>query len=394
MGVKLVPICSISSDFSPFDVSGSHGGKCNKRLPQAQSGEEIPKTSRNYFIIRQVRFPEFWPCNLSSILPSTSSSCMKIKLAATASYLSSRLSEFLHRHPADRLHFEYSNSPDKATGQDSGSRDAQQSRELGTAGDSPIYHSPPQPAREKTNTRFHTGSHNSDEGTPPEETNGMFRSFNTFGRPKSVREINEAIKTELLRPYPDVEGFIYGFSHPENTFVKFGTGRALQMELLKIGRSDNIERRMRQWRKQCKYVPRLVFAHAMPQHYRIERVIHHQLHNARLREYLGCSGCGARHKEWFRVKAEYAQSLVATWRGFTEQQPYDELGNMLPDWLKRLEKIDLADPDCWSRFTRGLISTQPVSTQGTLQGLEDSTYCSFESETVSSSDGRNTESTE
>lgn len=66
--------------------------------------------------------------------------------------------------------------------------------------------------------------------------------------------------------------------------------------------------------------------------------------------------------------------LVAMWRGLAEQRPYDESGNMLSDWLERLEKANLADIDCWSWFTRvpGLISPLPTSPRSRInQGLED-----------------------
>lgn len=71
--------------------------------------------------------------------------------------------------------------------------------------------------------------------------------------------------------------FLYSFSHPEN-INDCGTEPITQVELLKIGRSNNVERRVRQWKKQCKYAPHLRFAYAMPQYHRIERIVHHQLH--------------------------------------------------------------------------------------------------------------------
>lgn len=356
--VRLISSCSSSSVLSSLHILKSHNGNHNIGLEVQLhlSGKVVEVTlqiSREYFLIRQVRRPNFQPRNLFSIFqPSSSSNCVHIRLVASVPSPFPRLSRLPQLDPP---------SPIGRLEQDSESRGVQQSSEIarGTTEDSPIgiNHSLSQPG--DATTTGSCRSHGSGEWNPTDDANRVqvFRSFNLFGRPKSARQINEAIKVELLKPCPAAtQGFIYGFSHPERrAFVKLGTEPIIQTELLKIGRSTNVERRMRQWRRQCKYTPRLEFAHAMPQHHKIERVVHHQLHNARLREHLGCSGCGARHQEWFRVEAGCAQALVAMWRGFAEQQPYDGLGNMLPDWLERLDIIDLADPDCWSCFTRELI---------------------------------------
>lgn len=218
----------------------------------------------------------------------------------------------------------------------------------------------------------------SDEEPPPSDRPILFRSFNPYDQPKSTRRINEAIKVELLKPHPAAQGFIYGFAHPDNVLIRLGTGPIIETELVKIGRSDNVVRRMQQWRKQCKYNPRLMFAHAMFHHQRIERVIHHQLHNSRLREYLGCSGCGVRHTEWFRAEAQRAESLVVMWQGFTEQQPYGEAGDMSAGWLERLEQVDLDNLDCWSWFTSGPPLTKAASSHEPAQRFENDTGTSTE----------------
>lgn len=245
--------------------------------------------------------------------------------------------------------------PSQASPGRSGGRDTHQSKDLNPE-DTPPGHSSP------TDTSFNNGPHRrGSERKPPDGRRRPFRSFNPFGQQKSVREINEAIKAELLRPHPVVEGFIYGFSHPENLPARLGSGSTIEVKLIKIGRSDNVGRRMREWRKQCKYIPRLVFAHTMAHHHKIERVVHHQLHNVRLREHFGCPGCGARHTEWFRIDVDFSQSLVVMWQKFTNQQPYDEFGNLLPDWLEKIERVDLDDPNCWSWFTCDSSSKSSVS---------------------------------
>lgn len=264
----------------------------------------------------------------------------------------------------------------------SGGRDALQSNETQIEASSSIQTGP------SINTGNRSLDGGSDEEHPPDDDQViLFRSFSPYNQPKSTREINEAIKAELLKPHPAATGFIYGFAHPDNVFIRLGTGPLVELELVKIGRSDNVVRRMQQWRKQCKYNPRLMFAHVMAHHQRIERVIHHQLHSSRLREHPGCSGCGVRHTEWFRVEAEHAESIVIMWQGFTEQQPYDEGSEMLPGWLERLEHVDLDSQDCWSWFTCGAPLSKAVSTHGHARGLDDFTgSSSTEPEAGSSSD--------
>lgn len=214
-----------------------------------------------------------------------------------------------------------------------------------------------QPSERSSDNR--SRSEDPDEIPSPDVDQISFRSFNPYGQPKSIREINETIKAELMRSHPANAGFIYGFTHAVIVFARLGTGPLIHVDLIKLGRTDNVQRRMHQWRKLCKYEPHLAFAHYMPHHQRIERIVHHQLHNARLREHLGCSGCGARHTEWFRAGAAHAESLVKMWQDFTRSGPYDEFGDLLPSWLGRLQRGDLDDPDCWISFTQGSVSTMP-----------------------------------
>lgn len=199
---------------------------------------------------------------------------------------------------------------------------------------------------------------------PPEGAANLGRTFNLYEKTKSIREVNECIKEELVKAHPTIIGYVYGFLHPSNVRVRIGTGPMSDIQVIKIGRSVNVERRMRQWKKQCKYEPRVVLNVAMPHHYRIERIVHHQLHNCRLRESPGCSGCKHRHTEWFRVSTIYAEHLVSMWQNFAQRQPYDQFGDLLPGWLERLERVDLEDPGCWMWF---ILESPPA---GLLSHLE------------------------
>ncbi|ROW08187.1 hypothetical protein VPNG_06891 [Cytospora leucostoma] len=168
----------------------------------------------------------------------------------------------------------------------------------------------------------------------------------------STSEINEGIKRLLLGKSPTTEGYVYGFIHPSDMIFQTSAGSNPETHLIKIGRSIDYERRMREFIRKCKYVPHVVFAHFMHHHFRIELVVHLQLHNARLRD-VGCTGCGAKHEEWFRVNVADAERIVSLWQSFTSCRPYDDHGGLLPMWRERLEAIDMDDADCWEHFIRG-----------------------------------------
>ncbi|KAI3397928.1 hypothetical protein diail_10097 [Diaporthe ilicicola] len=209
------------------------------------------------------------------------------------------------------------------------------------------------------NTR-HRCQQGSDGGSPPRERRAQTRSFDPYGPPKSTLEINNSIKDLLLRNTEADEGYVYGFQHPDDMVLNPSAGDdAGTARLIKIGRSKNHTARMRQIRKKCGYVPQTVFAHLMPHHVRIERVVHLQLHNSRLRD-VGCTGCGARHEEWFRVDVEFAERLVVLWKAFADRRPYEEQGAMLPMWRERLDRLRLGDADCWDGFVHGPSSTRSL----------------------------------
>lgn len=204
------------------------------------------------------------------------------------------------------------------------------------------------PCTNGEDTNAHEGGPEEDPSAVDEQHFG--RSFVLYEQMQSTREVNGAIKAELLKCHPATEGCIYGFLHPSDTRIRIGSETTYNIQIIKIGRSVNVRRRMKEWRKKCKYVPLVVLNIEMPHHHRIERIVHHQLHNSRLREYPGCSGCGSQHNEWFRVSTIYAVFLVSMWRDFAHRQPYGKDGKLLPDWLERLNQVDLEDPGCWMWF--------------------------------------------
>lgn len=92
--------------------------------------------------------------------------------------------------------------------------------------------------------------------------------------------------------------------------------------LLKIGRAENVHRRLVQWQKQCGYNLSLIRYYPyqptsssagppqtptaprkVPNVHKVERLIHIELASRRARGGGKCKTCGREHKEWFEVDA-------------------------------------------------------------------------------------------
>jgi hypothetical protein len=93
--------------------------------------------------------------------------------------------------------------------------------------------------------------------------------------------------------------------------------------LLKIGRAENVQRRLNQWTRQCGYnltliryypyhpttlsetnlneIPRT--PRKVPNAHKVERLIHIELNGQRAQGSGKCKTCGKEHREWFEVDA-------------------------------------------------------------------------------------------
>ena len=126
----------------------------------------------------------------------------------------------------------------------------------------------------------------------------------------------------------DGPGYIYAFriekhtlpgAYPHSsTSSSTSTSSSHSLHMFKIGRTDNVQRRLYQWARQCAYSPFLVeyfpgastggsssaarVAHVK----KIERLIHLELEDiCRGRMRLGeCDGCGRDHIEWYGMLAD------------------------------------------------------------------------------------------
>ncbi|CAA9957875.1 T5orf172 multi-domain protein [Pyrenophora teres f. maculata] len=105
--------------------------------------------------------------------------------------------------------------------------------------------------------------------------------------------------------------------------------------LLKIGRANNVHRRMNEWSRQCGYSlslvryypyissssPSTTTPRKVPHASRVERLIHLEL--AAHRVVQQCGACGKMHREWFRVGASRegvagVDEVVRRWVGWDE----------------------------------------------------------------------------
>lgn len=122
--------------------------------------------------------------------------------------------------------------------------------------------------------------------------------------------MNEALSETELKP-----GFIYMYWFPPN----FGQ--------IKIGyTAATVENRKHEWEVKCKHPvadvgPDPNFLKRVRYARRVERLIHAELKDVRLRE-TGCRGCGGIHDEWFREMVGHAEKVLEKWAAWMEEMPY------------------------------------------------------------------------
>ncbi|EPE35582.1 hypothetical protein GLAREA_11282 [Glarea lozoyensis ATCC 20868] len=113
--------------------------------------------------------------------------------------------------------------------------------------------------------------------------------------------------------------------------------------LLKIGRAQNVQRRLNQWTRQCGYNVSLIRYypyHAtslsnddtpprtprkVPNVNKVERLIHLELAGQKARGDAKCSTCGREHREWFEVEATRkgvaaVDEVIRRWVGWGERE--------------------------------------------------------------------------
>ncbi|PSS22321.1 hypothetical protein M430DRAFT_99800 [Amorphotheca resinae ATCC 22711] len=113
--------------------------------------------------------------------------------------------------------------------------------------------------------------------------------------------------------------------------------------LLKIGRAQNVQRRLNQWTRQCGHNLSLIRYYPyhpsspspntnvpktprkVPNVHKVERLIHIELSDKRARGNGKCGSCGREHREWFEIEASRegirkTDEIVRRWVGWAERQ--------------------------------------------------------------------------
>ncbi len=145
------------------------------------------------------------------------------------------------------------------------------------------------------------------------------------------RPISRRIEDELRKvaSKADVDGYIYVFRLVETkSKAKLYNSARDERIMLKIGRTDNVQRRLYQWSNQCSHTPELLDYFQTPCSHKVERLVHLELskHKSWSTASSGgtdecCSGCGKTHREWFSIEAHQARhrvnETIGRWIRFT-----------------------------------------------------------------------------
>lgn len=137
---------------------------------------------------------------------------------------------------------------------------------------------------------------------------------------------------------------------PSDVMSQYTKTKGTRTIKLKIGRANNVHRRMNEWNRQCGYSLSLVRfypyisssspspsptrpvpgrnpsdqVHKVPHAHRVERLVHLELADKRIKR--DCAACGREHKEWFEIEATAegvgaVDEVVRRWVRWAEANP-------------------------------------------------------------------------
>lgn len=147
----------------------------------------------------------------------------------------------------------------------------------------------------------------------------------------STQDALRRIVTKPLTPSDLKEGFIYVFWDVKH----FG--------MVKIGRTKNLQQRLREWNLNCKRKHKYHTLLPMIPHVgRMERLIHMELKDQRRSR--RCEECDKTHKEWFEVSEPQTVKVFQKWEQWIVQKPYalDEKSGkwiLRPDMMASLSQL-------------------------------------------------------
>ena len=119
--------------------------------------------------------------------------------------------------------------------------------------------------------------------------------------------------------------------------------------MLKIGRTNDLERRLKEWNQDCgrthAYHPAIVRGELpeIPHVSRVERLIHLELKDCRKQRF--CANCNKNHQEWFKVAYALALEVFQKWQKWIVQKPY-ALDARTGEWVLRPEMMDTLSQVC------------------------------------------------
>jgi hypothetical protein len=126
-------------------------------------------------------------------------------------------------------------------------------------------------------------------------------------------------------------------------------------DLLKVGRSVQVENRGKQHRLACGLVTKWVkISNCMPNMKRAEKLALIDMDH--LKTKWICSKCSREHQEWFQISEEKAKAVVAKWvTWINKQAPYNAEGNLEPIWgwlieYRRVPRTAFEDDDHEARW--------------------------------------------
>ncbi|CCC11207.1 hypothetical protein SMACR_03913 [Sordaria macrospora] len=174
----------------------------------------------------------------------------------------------------------------------------------------------------------------SDPATPPHEAAKALLTTNPRSRSTSRgRAASDAL-----------DRYATSYDDEPRSRGRGGAGGGAQKKnkkiLLKIGRANNVQRRLNEWQRQCGYNISLIryypyvsssstsdVMRKMPHSHKVERLIHIELQGRGLRvmDRGKCPSCGKEHKEWFEVDNTRAavadiDEVVRRWSDWDETQ--------------------------------------------------------------------------
>ncbi|KAJ6035965.1 hypothetical protein N7540_000244 [Penicillium herquei] len=128
---------------------------------------------------------------------------------------------------------------------------------------------------------------------------------------------------------------------------------------LKIGRSANVSRRLKEWNKQCKKTMEVHFPEPakksdeqisdlqqVPHISRVEALVHLELNDFRRIE-KKCPGCSKSHNEWFEVSKDIAIRVIRKWTAWISALPYEQqIKDCKEQWILKREELKNLDKLC------------------------------------------------